>query len=206
MVPDDISGDRILFRARRTISGGVVRNIRYILYVDPDSYARKAPLETKRIMGRMVGKLNRHPEIVQHRMIMMGPGRWGSSNILLGVNTTYSDINNTSVLVEIAREEAGHIPDVSYGTHFFLDLVEAQIIYLPLYPDDPKADFNRDFFENSPNSFSRLLPEADGFDAFIKVIDVPSVTGGKYAHVTADPRNGKALCFIDGVQQPAEAG
>ena len=47
-------------------------------------------------------------------------------NIDLGVNVTYADIDSTAVLVELAREEAGHVPEVSYGTHFFQDLVEAQ--------------------------------------------------------------------------------
>jgi len=50
---------------------------------------------------------------------MMGPGRWGSSNIDLGVNVSYADIDNTAVLVEIAHEDSGNIPEVSYGTHFF---------------------------------------------------------------------------------------
>ena len=112
------------------------------------------------------------------------------------MNTNYADINNTSVLVEIAREEAGHIPDVSYGTHFFLDLVESRIIYLPLYPDDPEAAFNQEFFSKSSNMLTHLLPDAKSFEDFIKVIDVPSVADGKYAQVVADPRTQKALCFI----------
>jgi pyruvate, water dikinase len=181
--------------------GGTVPDIRYILYIDPESYARQAPFEIKQEMGRLVGEINRHPDIVRQGLMMMGPGRWGSSNLTLGVNTSYADINNTSVLVEIAREEAGHLPDVSYGTHFFLDLVESQIIYLPLYPDDPQAAFNQEFFRKSPNSLSVLLPEAKKFEEFIKVIDVPAVTGGKYAYVVADPRKQQALCFTTTEEQ-----
>jgi hypothetical protein len=196
IAPDDISQDCILFKASRTISGGTVPNIRYIIYIDPASYAGKASFELKREMGRVVGEINRHPEIVRQPIMMMGPGRWGSSNVALGVNTTYADINHTSVLVEMAREEAGHIPDVSYGTHFFLDLVESRIIYLPLYPDDPQSDFNHEFFRESANILSRLLPGAKRFEEFIKVIDVPAIADGKCAHVVADPRRQKALCFI----------
>ncbi|HQN20518.1 MAG TPA: phosphoenolpyruvate synthase, partial [Syntrophobacteraceae bacterium] len=152
--------------------------------------------ETRLEMGRIVGQLNRHPEISVHPLMLMGPGRWGSSNVALGVNTTYADINNASVLVEIAREEAGHIPDVSYGTHFFLDLVESRILYLPLYPDDPDSGFNQEFFKKSSNVLNHLLPDAGRFVEFIKVIDVPSVADGKHAQVVADPRTQKALCFI----------
>ena len=186
----------VLFRASRTISGGAVQDIKYIIYIDPKAYAVRSTLDIKRRLGRIIGELNRRREIIEGRVIMMGPGRWGSSNILLGVNTTYADINHASVLVEIAREEAGHVPDLSYGTHFFLDLVEAQIIYLPLYPDDRNADFNRPFFESSPNCLAEFIEDAETFEPFIKVIDVPAAAGGRYAQVVADPHNGKALCFL----------
>ena len=195
-VPQDIAPGRILFRAGRTISGGNVPHIRYIVYIDPEGYAGKASMEAKREMGRIVGQLNRHPDLSRCPTMLMGPGRWGSSNVMLGVNTSYADINNTSVLVEMAREAAGHIPDVSYGTHFFLDLVESRIIYLPLYPDDPKSAFNQEFFTQPSNILSCFLPDAKHFEAFIKVIDVAAVTDGKYAQVVADPRTQEALCFI----------
>lgn len=196
-LPAAITPAAVLFRANRTISGGTVPNIRYILYIDPEVYARQAGMSLKQEMGRVVGEINRHPEIARQPLMMMGPGRWGSSNVNLGVNTTYADINHTAVLVEIAREEAGHVPDVSYGTHFFLDLMESQIIYLPLYPDDPQAAFNRKFFVASPNILTRLLPDARKFEGFIKVIDVPAVSAGKCAQVIADPRQQKAVCFLE---------
>ncbi|MHC1729839.1 MAG: PEP/pyruvate-binding domain-containing protein [Syntrophobacteraceae bacterium] len=196
VLPTAIPQNLVLFRANRTVSGGARKDIRYIIYIDPKSYAVKAPIEIKRQMGRIIGELNRHPEIIRDGIIMMGPGRWGSSNIMLGVNTAYSDINNASVLVEIAREEAGHVPDVSFGTHFFLDLVESRIIYLPLYPDDPSADFNFSFFESLPNSLGRFVEEAEKFEEFIKVIDVPLAAGNAYVQVVADPQTGKSLCFL----------
>jgi hypothetical protein len=195
-VPVNIPPRRVLFRANRTIFGGVVRNIRYIIYINPKSYSEKASVEVKKSLGRLVGRLNRHPQVVGEKIIMMGPGRWGSSNINLGINSTYADINNASVLVEIAREEAGHVPDVSYGTHFFQDLVEAQIIYLPVYPDDPGAEFNAEFFETAKNFLTYLLPDAAEFEEFVKVIEAPSAFRGKYAQVVADPESYRAVCFI----------
>ncbi|VBB44184.1 Pyruvate phosphate dikinase PEP/pyruvate-binding protein [uncultured Desulfatiglans sp.] len=203
-IPVDIAPERILFRANRTISGGVVRDIRYIVYIDPQVYARQTPLEAKRVVGRMVGRLNRHPEFTAHRIMMMGPGRWGSSNINLGVNATYSDINNAAILVEMAREEHGHVPDVSYGTHFFLDLVESRIIYLPLYPDESETAFNRSFFDRAQNDLLHLLPEAEGFEGVIKVIHVPSAAAGLSARLIADGRTGSALCYLTPADDPDE--
>lgn len=127
---------------------------------------------------------------------MVGPGRWGSSNISMGVNVSYGDINNTSVLVEVGKEEAGHAPEVSYGTHFFQDLVEAKIIYLPVFPPDPAAEFNAGFFEKSRNSLAAFCPEVKDFEDVVKLIDIPEVTRGLRVQVLADPRHQKAVCFL----------
>ncbi|MBN1380518.1 MAG: phosphoenolpyruvate synthase [Deltaproteobacteria bacterium] len=196
-LPADIPRERILFKANRTISSGIKSGIRHILYIDPKKYAAIESPDIKKSLGRIVGKINEHPQIIQDKIIMMGPGRWGSSNIDLGVNVSYADINNTSVLVEIAREEAGHVPEVSYGTHFFLDLVEAQIIYLPVYPADPDADFNVELFDNMPNTLCDILPEAEKFAPFIKVIDLIQATNGRSAKVVADPKTQKSICYLE---------
>ena len=62
------------------ICGGLVEQIRYILYIDPQRYHRLAP-ETKKSLGRLVGQINRHPAIKDSKILMMGPGRWGSGHI-----------------------------------------------------------------------------------------------------------------------------
>jgi len=196
-IPENIPQERVLFRSNRTISGGHTSPIRYILYIDPERYGAIGSPEVKKSLGRIVGRINEHPEVAQGRIMMMGPGRWGSSNLDLGVNVTYADINNTVVLVEMAREEAGQVPEVSYGTHFFLDLVEAQIIYLPLYPGDPEAEFNRAVFEELPNVLENLLPEAGRFREIVRVFDLPATTGGLYARVVADPQSQRAVCYLE---------
>jgi hypothetical protein len=196
-VPSSIPRERTLFRSSRMVSGGVVSNIRYILYVDPLRYGAIESVDVKKTLGRVVGRVNECPLVAEGKVIMMGPGRWGSGNIELGVNVGYADIDNTSVLVEIAREEAGHVPEVSYGTHFFQDLVEAQIIYLPVYPDDPEAEFNAEFFRGAPNVLLDLVPDARGFEHVLWVIDVPSCTDGLFAQVVADPRARRAVCFLE---------
>lgn len=196
-IPENIPASRILFRSGRTISGGVISGIRYILYIDPRQYAAMESPDLKKSLGRIVGMLNVHPRLSGEKILMMGPGRWGSSNADLGVNTSYADINNAAALVELALEEAGHVPEVSYGTHFFLDLVESQIIYLPVYPDDPEAEFNSAFFENLPNLLLDLLPEAGKFQKVARIFDLPVQTSGCHAKVIADPQSQRAICYLD---------
>jgi hypothetical protein len=195
-MPAHLERSQILFRAQRMIYGGVVNQIRYILYIAPRCYNNLNSLQLKRALGRIVGEINRHPVIRENKIMMMGPGRWGSSNIELGVNVGYGDINNTAVLVEMALEEAGHVPEVSYGTHFFQDLVEAQIIYLPVYPENPVAEFQEEFFKTAPNVLLELLPHAREYEGVLHLIDVPRATGGAFAQVVADPQQRLAVCFL----------
>lgn len=147
-------------------------------------------------MGRLIGQLNNHPRLAEAKVMMMGPGRWGSSNPALGVNVSYADIDNTAVLVEMAREDRGYLPDVSFGTHFFQDLVEDHVIYLPLYPDDTATAYRADFFADAPDVLTELLPAAGDYVRLVKVIDVEAATGGLLAHVVADPSVHEAVCYL----------
>jgi pyruvate,water dikinase len=196
-IPEKLPKEQVLFRSNQAINAGMVSDIRYIIYVDPIKYAEAATIDTKKSLGRAIGKLNNHLRHEGGKVMMMGPGRWGSNNIELGVNVGYADIDGTAVLVEVAHEEAGHTPEVSYGTHFFQDLVESDILYLPVYPDQAAADFNTEFFSRSPNVLRDLLPELSDFEDIVHVIDVPMATGGAIAKIVADPQTRHAVCFLE---------
>lgn len=195
-LPEDIPDERIVFRADRMAGAGLVRDIGHVIYVDPRGY-NVLDLGLKRGLGRVVGRLNRHPRLAGARLMLVGPGRWGSSNIALGVNVTYADIDRASVLVEVAREEAGQLPEVSYGTHFFQDLVEDRIIYIAVYPDDARSRYAAAFFGDAPSVARELVPEAAAYEGVLKVIDVAAHAGGRLAHVAADPDARRAVCYLE---------
>jgi predicted nucleotidyltransferase len=180
-IPRDLPHDRVVFTARRYVSNGQVSDISHVVYVDPAAYGG-LELERIREIGRAVGRLNRL--LPKRQFILMGPGRWGSrGDIRLGVPVSYADISNTAVLVEVARQKGGYLPDLSFGTHFFQDLVESSIRYLPLYPDDPGVVFNEAFFLRSANALAELAPEFAGLADVLRVIDVPKATGGRVLRV-----------------------
>jgi len=181
-IPTDLPDDKVIFSANRYISNGLIPDITYIVYIDPQNYSEISNYNDLIAVGRAVGRLN--TILPKRQFILMGPGRWGSrGDIKLGVSVTYSDINNTSMLIEIARQQKGYVPDVSFGTHFFQDLVEANIRYLPLYPDDRGIIFNENFFSNAENILSPVLPEFSNLSDVIKVIDVSISTKGEVLQV-----------------------
>jgi pyruvate,water dikinase len=199
-IPVDVQPDRVLFTANRFVANGHVSNITHIVYVDHDGYASLPDIASMRAVGNIVGRLN--ALLPKRQFILMGPGRWGSrGDIRMGVSVTYSQINNTAMLVEIARKKGNYVPDLSFGTHFFQDLVEADIRYLPLYPDDARVVFNEAFFRESENILERLVPEAAPLADTIRVIDVPRQTAGQALGVLMNAELDSAM----GLLGPPEA-
>jgi hypothetical protein len=172
----------VLFSARKYVSNGLSPNISHIVYVDPLQYSEIENKERLLDVGRAVSKLN--ALLPKRRFILMGPGRWGSrGDIKLGVSVTYSAISNTAMLIEIARKRGNYVPDLSFGTHFFQDLVESEIRYLPLYPDDEGILFNESFFQNAANLLPEIIPEYSHLVKVLKVIDVAQNMKGMVLHV-----------------------
>ena len=195
-IPRDIPRKKIVFTANRYISNGKVPEVSHIVYVDPQSYYNIGSREELVEVGRAVSKLNKI--LPKRRFILMGPGRWGSrGDIKLGVNVTYSDINNTSMLIEIAKQVGNYTPDLSFGTHFFQDLVEASIRYLPLYPDVEDVIFNEPFFRKSENMLEHLVPEYRHLEDTIKVIDVTNSAEGQILRVLINAELEEAIAFLD---------
>lgn len=194
-IPKDIPTEQIIFTANKHISNGRIADVTHVVYVDPDSYDNISELKTLQEVGRAVGKLNKI--LPKRQFILMGPGRWGSrGDIKLGVNVSYSDINNTSVLIEIAKKKGNYVPDLSFGTHFFQDLVEASIKYIPLYPDDENIVFNEIFLKHSTNILKELLPEYEHLSDTIKVIDIKKRCEGKILKILLNADLDEALAYI----------
>ena len=193
-VPATVSEADLLFSADRLIPQGRVQRICHVVFVDPKGYARIADETTRLQLARIVGRLNQ--ELEEKRFILMGPGRWGSANIDLGVKVTYADIYNTAMLIEIALSNGDSAPEVSYGTHFFQDLVESEIYPLALYPDQGDTAFNWPFFRESPNALADLLPEFAPYADYVRVIDVPAVSGGRQLEVIMDDESSQALGYL----------
>lgn len=190
-VPLDLPPDDRLFLATRMVPQGHVGRIEHVLYVDPAAYSQLAA-EQRHEIARIIGRLNKLLE--KRRFIMLGPGRWGSSNIDLGVPVSYADIYNARALVELAYRQKGITPEPSYGTHFFQDLVESQIYPLAVYPDEPGDMLNQTWLDRAANQLSRLLPESASSAHCLKVIDVAHERPGFLLEISMDGE--RALAYL----------
>ncbi len=199
-IPQNLPLDKVIFSAAHFVSNGKVPDITHIVYVDLEEYSQLPDQAAMRDVGRAVGRLNKL--LPKRQFILVGPGRWGSrGDIKLGVPVTYSDINNTAMLIEIARQKGNYLPELSFGTHFFQDLVEASIRYLPLYPDDPTTTFKELFFQRSRNVLQDMLPEFAHIAETLRVIDVPMETGGLILRVLMNADLDQAVAFLSPPQK-----
>ncbi len=194
-IPQNLPADKMIFSANRFVSNGKVPEITHIVYVDLEGYSQLSDQTDMRDVGRAVGRLNKL--LPKRQFILIGPGRWGSrGDIKLGVPVTYSDINNTAMLIEVARQRGNYLPDLSFGTHFFQDLVEASIRYLPLYPDDTQTAFKEEFLRGSPSLLVELLPEFAHLSDTLRVIDVPKESGGLILRVLMNAELDQAVAYL----------
>lgn len=195
-IPSDISQQDTVFTANKYVSNGRVTRIKTVVYVDPVEYCKLEKYEDYLGVARAISEINRI--LPRRSFILMGPGRWGSrGDIKLGVSVGYSDINNTAMLIEIASKESKCQPELSFGTHFFQDLVEENIKYLPLYPEDREVIFNRSFFNGSMNALEDILPSYAYLRDVIKVIRVEREFFGKELFVLMNGDLEKAVAFLD---------
>ncbi len=193
-IPDNISKDDIIFTTHRVLNNCKVQGLELVIYVDPKSYSLLNSVEDKIKLGKIIGKLNR--ELEDKNFALFGPGRWGSNDINLGVKVNYEDINHAKVLAEVAFEQNGCTPEVSFGTHFFSDLVEANIIPIAIFPNDSITIFKEEFFLKSKNILTKLMPKEERFKHVIHVIDVPKTTNGKTLNIYQDSIQQYGIGFL----------
>ncbi len=194
VIPEDIAPDRLIFTANKFVRTQLVKNIEYVVYVSSEAYHAVSSNERKLSIARVIGRVNN--VLADKRFILVGPGRWGTNDSRLGIRVSYADISNARMLIEVARDRDGYVPEVSFGTHFFQDLVEDNVAYLPLYPDDPDTHFNDTFMLKTPNALVELLPDAADYAAEVRVIHVPSVSNAAKLTIAMDGETDSAAAYL----------
>ncbi len=173
------------------MGGSVSLPLARIIYIDPQQYTQLS-LSEKYDVARIVGRLNK---LIDNRRdmptLLFGPGRWGTTTPAMGVPVTFSEINNIAVIAEIAYKDGSLIPDLSFGTHFFQDLVEMDIFYMAIYPDRENVFFNTDWLAARPNIMADLSPRDSQYEQVVRVYDVEA----DHLRLLSDVVTQRLICF-----------
>ena len=104
--------------------------------------------------------------------MLIVPGRIGTSSPELGIPVAFAEISQFSAILEESYSQVGYVPELSFGSHMFQDLVEADIYYGALFEDEKTLSYNKNLLDDFPNKLPEINTELDDeiYD-MIKVIE-----------------------------------
>ena len=175
-IPDDIPEDSIILETNGS-SMGLSRSISIdrIVYIDPVSYYQM-PYARKPEIADFIRKVNWSYRGKGKKMMLIAPGRIGTSSPELGVPTVFADISEFEVICELEEKAIGYNPELSYGSHFFQDLVEADILYAAVFSGESTRIWQPAMFGCFPDITAEFL-EADGENPVENIVRVLNTEG-----------------------------
>ena len=189
--PEDIDESRILFECRGSSMGlSRYEKLDVIVMIEPVGYY-SMPYKDKYSVAQTLGKLNWAMRGKDKKMLLMAPGRIGTSSPELGVPALFSDISEFNAICEISDSRAGYNPELSYGSHFFQDLVEAGILYNAIFENEKTLHYHPELLEKCDKRITGFCPDEDLLTDIVKVYDV----SGMDFRLCNDMKKERILCF-----------
>jgi hypothetical protein len=129
----DLKGEGVLLATEQALGNGARDDIRDVVFLKPDVFDARA---TREIAEELEG-INRELVAEGTPYLLIGFGRWGSSDPWLGVPVDWGQISGARVIVEASRPDM--IFDMSQGSHFFHNVISFRVLYLSLKHTGPYA-------------------------------------------------------------------
>ncbi len=167
--------------------------IDHIIHVVPSVYAR-LPNSKRFALARLIGRLTQ-VEAMSQRILLIGPGRWGTTTPAFGVPVTFQEIRRVAVICEVAVMHEGLIPDISLGTHFFNDLVELDMLYTAVFPEKEGHQVNQSLLLSLPNRLTEMLPAAENWQDALRLVNAADLSP-RSIRMYADSVEQRVICFV----------
>ena len=190
-LPEDVDREKILFECRGSSMGlSRYEKLDIIVTVDPVNYYNM-PYRDKYKAAKAVGSVNWKMRGKNKKMLLMTPGRLGTSSPELGVPAVFSDISEYASICEVSDSRAGYNPELSYGSHFFQDLVEAGILYNAIFENEKTIVFNPELLKDCDNLLCDYDPKFEELKDIVRVYDVSEMD----FRLCNDMKKERVLCF-----------
>jgi hypothetical protein len=192
-IPEGVADEDVFFRLTGgTMGGAYYQDIDAVVQIDPKMYY-EYPYNQKPAVARVIGSINRWFAGSGKVIMFLAPGRIGTSSPELGVPVRFAEISNMSIACEVSYEGAGYLPELSFGSHFFQDLVEADIFYAAIFENKETTPlYNPAFFDAESNIIEQIDPDItdEQIKKMVRVYDVSK----KGIKIISDIETGETLC------------
>ena len=190
-MPENVTPDNILFECRNSAMGlSRTDKLDLVVYVDPVKYYNM-PYRDKYRVARAIGTVNWSMRGKDKKLLLMVPGRIGTTSPELGVPTAFADISEFAAICEVSNSKAGYNPELSYGSHFFQDLVESGILYNAIFENEKTITYRPEMLGGCCNIFRDIVKDGEGLEEIVYVYDV-SATG---LTLSNDMKSEHILCY-----------
>lgn len=165
--------EREIFLESKHSSMGMSRQkkVDVLVYVDPIAYYNM-PYKEKYNVRSAINAVNWAYRGQGKCLVLMVPGRICTSSPELGVPTSFADISEFDIIAEVAETRAGYMPELSYGSHIFQDLVEAGILYTAVFGNEKTIHYRPELLEDEPNRLLDFIPEGKDLLDIVRVVNL----------------------------------
>lgn len=197
--PQTVEPSRVVFEGTAPIIGhSRAETLDTVVWVRPEKY-QAIPIKERYAFARALGSLMRRRGSAGCTLLA-GPGRWGTSTPSLGIPASFAEINTADILVEVATPTTEVMPDLSLGTHFFSEMVEADMMYVALTPERTTRGPS---FEILQPYEEPIQDYGDDVARFDDAIVVAAVQGA--VRLVADTAHQRIVCYLDSAVSAARS-
>lgn len=170
-IPEGIDRDNILLETKG-VSMGFSREITLdgVVYIDPIKYY-EMPYRRKYEIKQALSEVNWYYRSKGKHLLLLTPGRICTSSPELGVPSAFADISEFSVIAEVSESKAGYIPELSYGSHIFQDLVEAGILYTAVFEQESTVAYTPDLLKRYTDKTEEMTVMAQDIKNVLRVYE-----------------------------------
>ncbi len=169
--------EKPILYAQKALGVGAIENVRTIVYVRSENFDAS---QTTRIADE-IGEINERLKSENNSYVLVGPGRWGSSDSWLGIPVKWAQINGSKAIVECGLPDFQIDP--SQGTHFFQNLTSLGVGYLTINPFNGDGEFNKEYLDSLDATYQSEM---------LRVVEFKEPL-----YIFVDGKNNKAIISID---------
>ena len=141
---DAIPEDQLLLKSVNSLGQGIMDDIQDVIYVKTEGYSAS----NNQLIAYDIEKLNKRFLDEGKHYILIGPGRWGSSDTWLGIPVKWPNISAARVIVEAGL--TNYRVDPSQGTHFFQNLTSFGVGYFTINAYMNDGLYNQELLNSMP--------------------------------------------------------
>ena len=161
--------NELLLKAYDSFMGKMSRiSIDYIIYISSERY-HELSYKMKSSVAYAIGRINRYFKEAKKNLMLITPGRIGTSSNEFGITVNFAQISNFKIICEYSDRKIGFAPEFSFGSHMFQDLVENEFFYIAI-DENKKGFLNLNLFEKL-NKVNGILTDSQNENGCITIFE-----------------------------------